>query len=118
VLLLLLDWLPLCCCTTTAGVINVLLTTPLWVANTRIKTSMADGRATSLLATLKSVYSDEGTDGLWSGTVPSLILVTNPIIQFAAYDQLKILVGRGAAAKVGTAYYYISLHVYTHKHIV
>jgi solute carrier family 25 (peroxisomal adenine nucleotide transporter), member 17 len=86
-------------------VINVLLTTPLWVANTRIKTSMANGKATSLLATLKSIYSEEGTDGLWSGTVPSLILVTNPIIQFAAYDQLKrfILVGRGAAAKVSSA---------------
>jgi solute carrier family 25 (peroxisomal adenine nucleotide transporter), member 17 len=85
----------------------VLLTTPLWVANTRIKTSMADGRATSLLATLRSVYSDEGIDGLWSGTVPSLILVTNPIIQFAAYDQLKrlILVGRGAAAKVCTVHH-------------
>ncbi|KAG5175593.1 mitochondrial carrier domain-containing protein, partial [Tribonema minus] len=89
-----------------AGVINVLLTTPLWVANTRIKTAAAPAnrKAPGLIGTLCLVYKEDGLAGLWAGTVPSLVLVTNPIIQFVAYDYLKrVLLGvraaRGGAAQ-------------------
>lgn len=39
-------------------------------------------------------FSHEGLAGLWSGTAPSLILVSNPIIQFVVYEALKQAAGR------------------------
>ena len=31
----------------------------------------------------------EGTSSLWSGLVPSLVLVSNPAIKFTAYEAIK-----------------------------
>lgn len=79
-----------------AGVVNVLSTTPFWVVNTRLKmggnplvktpftlpyNNMVDG--------LKHIFYTEGVSGLWSGTMPSLMLVSNPAIQFACYEAIK-----------------------------
>lgn len=109
-----------------AGVINVLLTTPLWVVNTRIKMQGArmllgdekrgarkrthqkgdteagaakDSAAaasasaaihyTCLTDGLMKIVQQEGFGALWSGTVPSLILVTNPAVQFMIFEMLK-----------------------------
>lgn len=38
---------------------------------------------------LIKVYQEEGLSALWSGSTASLILVSNPTIQFVAYDKLK-----------------------------
>nr|CAD7581968.1 unnamed protein product [Timema californicum] len=35
------------------------------------------------------VAHEEGVQGLWSGTVPSLFLVLNPAIQFMTYEAIK-----------------------------
>ncbi|GIX74053.1 peroxisomal membrane protein PMP34 [Caerostris darwini] len=84
-----------------AGVLNVVLTTPLWVANSRLKMqgakiSIEDKKllgshpeyAGTIDAILK-IASKEGWLSLWSGMVPSLMLVINPAIQFTIYEALK-----------------------------
>lgn len=77
-----------------AGAINVLSTTPFWVVNTRLKmkgigkeNSAAD--YDTLIQGLMTVAKKEGVRGLWSGTIPSLILVSNPAIQFMMYEMIK-----------------------------
>ncbi|CAN0352968.1 unnamed protein product, partial [Ectocarpus sp. 12 AP-2014] len=85
---------------TIAGVINVLATTPLWVSNLRIKAGNGVG---GLLSTLGSIGRHEGLAGLWSGTAPSLVLVSNPIIQFVVYETLKQALGRRHSHRNGDA---------------
>ncbi|XP_075978723.1 peroxisomal Membrane Protein 34 [Anticarsia gemmatalis] len=78
-----------------AGSINVLLTSPLWVVNTRMKLEKASYN--SLVEGLFDLFQKEGAKGLWSGTLPSLLLVSNPAIQFMVYESLKRqLVARGS----------------------
>lgn len=45
--------------------------------------------AQSMFQDMKSIIKSEGVLGLWSGTTTSLLLVSNPAIQFGAYEQLK-----------------------------
>lgn len=70
-----------------AGSINVLITSPLWVVNTRMK--FDSNTYTSLTGGLIELAKREGAKGLWSGTLPSLLLVSNPAIQFMVYESLK-----------------------------
>ncbi|KAM8824133.1 peroxisomal membrane protein PMP34 [Synchiropus picturatus] len=86
-----------------AGVVNVLVTTPLWVVNTRLKLQgskfrSADFQPTSysgILDAFAQIARDEGVSALWNGTVPSLLLVLNPAIQFMIYEGLKRQLRRG-----------------------
>lgn len=71
-----------------AGAINVLLTTPLWVVNSRLKASPSQYYS-GLLDGLVHIANCEGLSALWSGIGPSLILVSNPAIQFTVYEALK-----------------------------
>ncbi|XP_033212675.1 peroxisomal membrane protein PMP34 [Belonocnema kinseyi] len=79
----------------TAGVINVLLTTPLWVVNTRLKMKGVGtdnnnkSKFNSLHGGLIHIWKNEGFRRLWAGTLPSLMLVINPAIQFMTYESLK-----------------------------
>ncbi|KAJ1174132.1 hypothetical protein NDU88_005955 [Pleurodeles waltl] len=80
-----------------AGVVNVLLTTPLWVVNTRLKLQGAKFWKDDILTTnykgimdaFHQIVRDEGFAALWNGTIPSLLLVFNPAIQFMFYEGLK-----------------------------
>ncbi|KAL4239788.1 hypothetical protein ACF0H5_000591 [Mactra antiquata] len=83
-----------------SGVINVLLTTPLWVANTRLKlqgatletrkyTGDKHIRYKGLIDCLLKIVKYEGLSALWDGTKPSIILASNPAIQFMVYDKIK-----------------------------
>ncbi|GBG31860.1 Mitochondrial substrate carrier family protein Q [Hondaea fermentalgiana] len=114
-----------------AGTLNVLLTTPLWVAYTRLAVQMmsrskakAEARAkaaamtagekdnatkpaavseqankaddkdaepqyTGMLDAMRKIAERDGAASLWSGLGPSLILVSNPSVQFASYEWLK-----------------------------
>jgi len=72
---------------TIAGVLNVLLTTPLWVASMRAKLSKDQGW--DIVAIMMRIYREEGVMSLWNGTMPSLLLVCNPVLQHFVYDQLK-----------------------------
>lgn len=85
-----------------AGVINVVLTTPLWTANSRIKLqgakfSEADKiqfrenlKYKGLLDAVVKIYNQEGWQSLWSGLGPSLMLVSMPALQFTIYEALKL----------------------------
>jgi adenine nucleotide transporter 17 len=126
-----------------AGMGNVLLTCPLWVANTRIKTRRNKGKESdenptenlfvemmnivregsgeeeqkeekesslrtdkqeSLLEEEEEEEEEEGSEekasspvrynwgNLWHGVVPSLLLVSNPIVQFVVYERVKAIV--------------------------
>lgn len=43
----------------------------------------------TLVGGLQHVAKTEGVRGLWAGTMPSLLLVANPAIQFMTYEALK-----------------------------
>ncbi|XP_055619472.1 peroxisomal membrane protein PMP34 [Toxorhynchites rutilus septentrionalis] len=79
-----------------AGVVNVFATTPCWVVNTRLKMKGLGHRVKdntncydNLLEGLIHIGRTEGAKGLWAGTMPSLLLVINPAIQFMVYEALK-----------------------------
>lgn len=78
---------------TVAGITNVLMTTPLWVVNTRLKMSGLKNHEKvnykGLIDGLKKIRQQEGILALWNGTIPSLILVSNPAIQFMIYEAVK-----------------------------
>jgi len=79
-----------------AGVVNVLLTCPLWVANTRIKlqkgkssSDQPNAAYTGLFDCMYKIQQEEGTMALWNGAASSLMLVSNPTINFVVYDKVK-----------------------------
>lgn len=43
---------------------------------------------------LVKVYQEEGLSALWSGSTASLLLVSNPTLQFVAYDKLKLFLNK------------------------
>jgi adenine nucleotide transporter 17 len=76
-----------------AGSVNVLLTNPLWVTNFRIINGVS--QHDSLWKELIHVAQTLGPLHLWQGTTASLLLVSNPVIQFFCYEQIKsIQLGR------------------------
>lgn len=86
-----------------AGVVNVLLTTPMWVVNTRLKLQGVKFRNENLHQTryrgmfdaFSQIIANEGLGSLWSSTLPSLILVLNPAVQFMFYEAMKRRAGKG-----------------------
>jgi len=85
-----------------AGSATVLLTNPIWVVNTRMTTrkrhNEADGallpgaqppKAPTTVGTLLALLKEEGPQALFSGVVPALVLVINPILQYTIFEQLK-----------------------------
>ncbi|ODV57972.1 mitochondrial carrier, partial [Ascoidea rubescens DSM 1968] len=69
-----------------SGCINVVLTNPIWVVNTRMTVSKSNK---SFLHHLVSIIKKERISNLFNGLMPSLILVLNPIIQYTIYEQFK-----------------------------
>lgn len=87
-----------------AGVANVLITTPLWVANTRLRlqgikwkhdkahsksASVEDTHYAGLIDAMRQIYHKEGIAGLWSGASYGVVLASNPAVQFMVYESLK-----------------------------
>ncbi|XP_051571622.1 peroxisomal membrane protein PMP34-like isoform X1 [Myxocyprinus asiaticus] len=85
------------------GTVNVLLTTPMWVVNTRLKLQGAKFRNEELHQThykgifdaFSQIIANEGVGTLWNGMLPSLVLVFNPAVQFMFYEAMKRKAGRG-----------------------
>ncbi|TNM97368.1 peroxisomal membrane protein PMP34 [Takifugu flavidus] len=85
-----------------SGAVNVILTTPMWVVNTRLKLQGAKFRNedlhqthyTGIFDAFTQIISNEGVGALWNGTLPSLILVLNPAVQFMFYEAMKRKAGR------------------------
>ncbi|KAF7698032.1 peroxisomal membrane protein PMP34 [Silurus meridionalis] len=86
-----------------AGTVNVLLTTPMWVVNTRLKLQGAKFRNEDLqqthykgiFDTFSQIIAHEGVGALWNGTFPSLLLVFNPAVQLMFYEAMKRRAGQG-----------------------
>lgn len=75
-----------------AGVINVISTLPIWVVNTRMQLDTSK----SFKEQLALVYKTDGLKGFYKGIIPSLILVSNPAVQFMVFERVKsILMNRG-----------------------
>lgn len=83
-----------------SGVVNVLITTPMWVVNTRLKLQGAKLETEKylerkhpnyhgILDCLIKIIRYEGISALWNGTKPSLFLATNPAIHFVVYEMVK-----------------------------
>ncbi|XP_042044296.1 peroxisomal nicotinamide adenine dinucleotide carrier-like isoform X2 [Salvia splendens] len=91
-----------------AGCVNVLLTNPIWVVVTRMQThtKKSQPNSTGLLSpedvipsavepppfgtslAIQEVYGEGGVFGFWRGVLPTLIMVSNPSIQFMLYETL------------------------------
>lgn len=97
---------------TIAGVINVFTTTPFWVVSTRLavqrpgshgsssRGASPSGRSYSgMLDGLTTIYREEGIGALWNGTGPSLLLVSNPSIQFVVYERVRQWMAARASAR-------------------
>ncbi|KAG8007142.1 Peroxisomal membrane protein PMP34 [Nibea albiflora] len=93
-----------------AGVVNVLVTTPLWVVNTRLKLQGSNFRNedirptnySGILDAFMQIIRGEGVGALWNGTFPSLLLVLNPAIQFMIYEGLKRQLRRGVPRELSS----------------
>lgn len=74
-----------------AGAITCVGSNPLWVVNTRMMTSkkQQDGETPGALKTLINIIKNDGVSTLFSGVLPALVLVINPIIQYTVFEQFK-----------------------------
>ncbi|KAL8670096.1 MAG: hypothetical protein Q9168_005341 [Polycauliona sp. 1 TL-2023] len=99
-----------------AGSATVLITNPIWVVNTRMTARQSESSSSSeetlplptgsksssssatknnnnkkpsTLSTLLSLFPTEGPLALFTGVLPALILVINPILQYTIFEQLK-----------------------------
>ncbi|KAL3816515.1 hypothetical protein ACHAXA_001908 [Cyclostephanos tholiformis] len=75
---------------TLSGCINVVLTNPLWVASLRAMEVDETQRQENLWKVMYKIAKNEGVSQLWNGTRTSLLLVSNPIVQHFAYEQLRV----------------------------
>lgn len=105
-----------------AGSATVIFTNPIWVVNTR-ETARKDttdeskerdlknlpptdaakeaaSGAGGFLKILKDIVKNEGIKALWSGVIPALVLVINPIIQYTVFEQLKAALERRRRARL------------------
>jgi len=67
------------------------VTCPLWVASTRVRLQKENDpkKYNGLWDAICKIYETEGLGSLWNGSTASLVLVSNPTIQFVTYDKLK-----------------------------
>lgn len=81
-----------------AGSATVMLTNPIWVVNTRMTTRKQNkevddlsgkAKAPTTVGTLLALIREEGPLALFSGVLPALVLVANPILQYTIFEQLK-----------------------------
>lgn len=102
-----------------AGSATVFITNPIWVVNTRMtaRKENSDGsdaekgavtkkeKAPTTLGTLRALIKEEGFTALFSGVLPALVLVVNPILQYTIFEQLKNLLEarRKASGKAATS---------------
>ncbi|KAE9615012.1 hypothetical protein Lal_00048235 [Lupinus albus] len=94
-----------------SGCVNVLLTNPIWLVVTRMQThrkesskalsgqKLSDATDQTTLSAVErppygtsnvvqEVYQEAGVLGFWKGVLPTLIMVSNPSIQFMLYETI------------------------------
>lgn len=75
-----------------AGAITTVFVNPFWMLQTRLALSKENK---TFWESLKEIVQKEGLASIWKGLSSSLILVSNPIIQFCVYEWLKKTVMKG-----------------------
>ena len=77
--------------TALAGSVTSVATSPFWVVNTRmaIEKKNEEEDRKGVFDVIKDIYTNEGIAGFFKGTIPNLILVTNPMINFVIYEAVK-----------------------------
>jgi len=73
-----------------AGTITCVLMEPVWVVNTRAK--LAKGKEGGVISEMCKIVKEEGIGPLFGGLLPSLLLVSNPSIQFMVAEYVKAAV--------------------------
>nr|CCA18786.1 Mitochondrial Carrier (MC) Family putative [Albugo laibachii Nc14] len=77
---------------TLAGAINMTMTLPLEVINTRAQLSTENDtspKTKGILPLSSEIYHEDGLMAFWRGYVPALVLTSNPSINYTIFDQLK-----------------------------
>lgn len=94
-----------------AGCVNVILTTPFWVTNTRLKMNgiTCSLPYSDLFSGLKHIAQNEGLSALWSGTQASLLLSINPAIQFSVYEGIKRYLTKAYGQEKPSVFYFFFL---------
>lgn len=88
-----------------AGVVNVLMTTPLWMVSTQLAVQAKKGTKAGvepyrgMIDGLTRCYQEEGLTGLWKGVGPNLMLVSNPTIHFFVYERVRIMMAKIAESR-------------------
>ena len=102
-------------CGALAGSATVLITNPIWVINTRMTASSSSSSSSSTLptttnspkgkpstiSTLLLLLRNEGPLALFSGVLPALVLVINPILQYTIFEKLKEVLEKRRQRKIG-----------------
>ena len=73
--------------TTIAGCIWNILTTPVWIIQTRMCVSRVKK---SIIDHWKDIWGEGKLLAFWKGFLPGLILVSNPVINFVIYEKLRM----------------------------
>eukprot|EP01012_Entosiphon_sulcatum_P037276 TRINITY_DN47767_c0_g1_i1.p1 TRINITY_DN47767_c0_g1~~TRINITY_DN47767_c0_g1_i1.p1 ORF type:complete len:316 (+),score=46.62 TRINITY_DN47767_c0_g1_i1:35-982(+) len=80
-------------CSGIAGLTTTCLTSPLWLVKTRLqlvdRTLPPDLQYKSMTDAFAKIWRKEGAKGLFRGVVPQCLLVSNSVIQYVTYEQLK-----------------------------
>jgi adenine nucleotide transporter 17 len=82
-----------------AGTINATVTCPMWVAATRLKLSSSNDPTVAPPTFAQALVDVVSSGDAWRGLGPSLILCTNPALQYGIYEQLKGTVLRAWAKR-------------------
>ncbi|WOL04700.1 peroxisomal nicotinamide adenine dinucleotide carrier-like [Canna indica] len=112
-----------------AGCVNVLLTNPIWVVVTRMQThkkktnspctpdeiqsAVIENQPYRASHVVQELYDEAGLWGLWKGVVPTLIMVSNPSIQFMLYETLLKKIKRRRASNAKGAEGLTALEIFT-----
>lgn len=89
------------------GTITTLLTNPVWLVKTRLQLQLdasGPGAYRGAVDAVRSILREEGPAGLYRGLAPALLLVSHGMVQFAAYEELKLALGTppGGSGEAGT----------------
>jgi adenine nucleotide transporter 17 len=87
-----------------AGVVNVMLTSPLWMISTQLAvqakiTSKDPNAYEGIWDGLVKCHKAEGIEGLWKGVGPNLALVSNPTIHFFVYERVRMIMSKVAESR-------------------
>ncbi|CEG35322.1 mitochondrial carrier family [Plasmopara halstedii] len=81
----------------TAGALNMSLTLPLEMINTRAQIEFSGDkdetngpRQRTLIGIAREIYAENGLRTFWKGFIPSLVLVSNPSINYTIFYKLKL----------------------------